>query len=297
MRIELAPVCLCIIAYAPLMSASETWRPALEASAGMVSEDALVLRDSDVVVDSGDTAIQSEVSLGLEYTPTTKLDAALNYSFSRTDYLHSDLFNLQTQVLSGATSIDVGRINIQLRGYHANAELSDAPYLTLSSLSPGASMLLSPRVYIMGQLSGVEKALPQDFSRDARQWRGLLRIYYMLNRLDHYFAFDYRYAAEDAEADEFDQQGGRVGGRWVKKVTVFDYPLTLQMTTNYYWQDFDRAESRRQDTGLEVSGELQMELGAHWFIRTGADYFDQRSTQEALRYEQGRIHFRVGVHL
>lgn len=276
---------------------AERFSPDLEVSVARVQESNIVLDESDLIVETGDAAYNTDMTAGFDSFPSDSLSFSARYTWNETRYDELKDFNLKTQLISGSAGYTFGKVTVGVDAFGADADLGGENYLNLMQAGPRLSLGLAKRFYVQGSLVQTERRFAQDPERNATGPQADIRLYYLLKGTNHYFWFNYKGREENADWDIYDSSINLFGLGWVKKSEFYGKAIDASMRISHESQHYSHQQPVRDDQLWDLQAGLKMHLNNRVYIKISYQHLTSTSTDKNLDYQQHRVEGRIGFHL
>ncbi|TVZ38105.1 hypothetical protein P886_2458 [Alteromonadaceae bacterium 2753L.S.0a.02] len=271
--------------------------PEFEVSAAWVRESNIVLEDVDFATNFGDQALNTELSAGVSGDFSSGWSYSGNYSFSNTNYQDTELLDMRTHMLMASGGYDFDLLSVGAEAFIAKASLDGSDYLTISQQAITLSSMVRPNLYLHGN-AGI---LRRDFADlDERSTSGPvlnLRVYYLLDGLDHHLLFYGATRNGKANDEQYNEQVNLLSVKWEKRLRAWGYPLRVTAKTGYETRKYANWLPARDDKLWELESTARAFFGKSYFAEVLLGYLQNTSNQADYDFNQNRFELRLGYSL
>lgn len=271
--------------------------PEAEVSVALVHENVIVLQETDLLLRAGDSAINSEVTVGFDAQLQERFDLAARYTHNETRYQRAGGFDLSTQLLNVSTGYSWEIFHIGFDVFAAAANLNQQSYLSLLQAGPSIRFAIGERVFLQSSVGYRERQLAQREEENTFGSQASLRLYYLIARTDHYVFVSHTNRKEESETGGLGSTADLWSLGWMKKNEWWGKAVDTSFKISYELQYYAMRQPTRKDRLGDFQADIKMNLSDHLYVDFSYQYIANTSSSMEFDYQQHRTELRVGVHL
>lgn len=288
---------LCLGALSADSVSESRFSPSFEVSSALVNETTLVLDDSDLVIETGDNAINNQVEVGFNSQPGNNFNFASHYTWSDTRYSEFSDFDMILQLFSVSGNYQFDKLSVGVDSFFANAGLNDNSYLKLLQVGPNLGFSVGKPGYVRIAFEYLEREFAQDAEKSTTGPQADLRFYYLLAKTDHFLLANYKGRSEDSPSGLFDRSVHELGLSWVKKSLLRGKRVETSLAVSLEQQTYLKHQSVRKDRLSDIEASGVFWPNEHFYVQVSYLYLLNSSTIDEFDYRQHRAELKLGIKL
>ena len=277
--------------YPSLVTADDEFNASAEVELGYGYDSNVTVDDVDVSTNVGDHFLDLRLSGDLSYK--TKKDAEFSAGITISDKFYNtfDQFDGLLTLASLAASKEIGDWEYSLAVRYVDYQLDGSGLLSLSQVSPTLAWFPSKKSYIRLAYTRTDESYDDNDVRNNDRDEIGASLYYFVNGLRQYVAFQAEIADEQAESDIFDNDSWQIRIAYYHRLNVISRDSTIKLAYRYQERDYDQAINPRigefrADKRHRYEIELTIPLNERWSVLSEIIYNDYQSNLESSDYNQ-----------
>ncbi|GGB71129.1 surface lipoprotein assembly modifier [Shewanella inventionis] len=269
---------------------ADDWSFSGKAKAGMEYQSNVNISELEQASGESDNAVVLDAQLDLGWQVSDNLRVDTGYSINDKSYQTASDYDSRLQLAFADVSYAFTATTIGSNVYHAQADLDDNDFLTLTQVSLYTMHNLSDSWFLRPSVMHADKQFAQIEQRDAKSYSATLDSFWFFNQGQRFMSLGVTYEDEKTNAPEFRYTSTGLNARVSNQFSLWQIAQKIQLGAKLSQRDYHTQEngSRRDDVHQQYDAKWEISLGQHWAVLTSVEYGDFKSTIDSADYAETR---------
>lgn len=268
---------------------ADSWSLSGKAKAGMEYQSNVNISELEQASGQSDNAVVLDAQLDLGWQVSDNLRIDTGYSINDKSYQTASDYDSRLQLAFADVSYALTTTTIGTNVYHAQADLDDSDFLTLTQFSVYTMHSLSDSWFLRPSLVHADKQFDQIEQRDAKSYSATVDSFWFFDQGQRFISLGATYEDEEANATEFSYTATGLNARVSNQFSLWQLTQKLQFGLKLSQRDYQvQDDGSRDDVHQQYDARWEVNLGQHWAVLTSVEYGDFQSTLSTADYDETR---------